>query len=60
MELDPGGTWQGSRHDSTAVGGRCSTASNSVWDYYYYCADGGLPPHARAPRSDSQASWGMG
>ena len=60
MELDPGGTWQDSRHDSTEAGGRCSTASGSVWDYYYYCADGGgLQPHARAPRMGSRASWGM-
>lgn len=60
MELDPGGTWQDSRHDSTEAGGKCSTVSGSVWDYYYYCADGGgLQPHARAPRMGSRASWGM-
>lgn len=42
MELDPGRTWQDSRHDSTEADGKCSTASGSVWDYYYYyCADGG-------------------
>ena len=58
MELDPGGTWQDSRHGSTAAGGKCSTASGSVWDYYY-CADGGLQMHARALRKDSRASWGM-
>lgn len=59
MELDPGGTWQDSHHDSPAADGRCSTASGSVWDYYYCCADCGLRPHARAPRKDSRVSWGM-
>lgn len=59
MELDPGGTWQDSRHDSTAAGGRCSTATGSVLDCYGYCAGGGLQLHARVPRNGSQASLEM-